>query len=100
MAANSIKFPKREFSIHKKKLKSGEELCIPMTRVKSKVPFLKNPWGRIICIYGVYVLQDIDFEPIDTIDCEAHIKGYIKQLEEACSKQIFSTEIQLYETTD
>lgn len=102
MAGKPIKLSKREFSIHKIKLLSGKETCIPMTRVKSKIPFYQNEWERIVEIYGHYELMEINFEPKVTIDCEAHIRGFQKQLLDASAQDVYSKEIQIIdnETTN
>lgn len=81
-----------EFAIQKTELNNGKINYTPVTRIKSK--FITNPWVRIACIYGIYLIMDLDFDPELTLQqCEEHIQGYKDSLQKARANQIKNIEL-------
>ncbi len=91
--ANKIKY---EFAIQKKKLNSGKEILIPVCRRKSLSKFilLSNQWCRIICIYGIYKLMELDFDPeLTHEECQQHINGYKEYLSKSVENNVSTIEV-------
>lgn len=64
-----------EYAIKKEILNNGRANHIPVVRQKRRI--FPNNWERIVCIYGKYMLMDLDFSPSLTLEeCREHIKGY------------------------
>ena len=70
-----------KYAIKKIKKRNGEVVYIPMAKSKG----ILTEWHRIINLYGTFDLTtsylDTDFK-LTMQDCEAHIEGYKKVLEE------------------
>ena len=76
-----------KFVIRKIILNNGKELYAPMVCLKRGA--FANNWERITCIYGKYILQELDFEPnLTYAECEKHIEGFKKQLMDSHDEDI------------
>lgn len=89
---------KYEFAIKKDTLKSGKVILTPVCRVKSRIPWLQNPWIRIIDKYGRYFLEDLNFDPeLSHEECQRHIQGFQNELAKAKEHQISHIELDILE---
>lgn len=86
--------PHYEFSIKMEVSVSGKQNFTPVCREKSIFgKYLSSKWLRIVKIYNTYAIIEIDFEPeLSFAECEEHIRGYKKQLEEQRSAEIAKVE--------
>ena len=83
---------KYEFAILKQILNSKEEQFTPVTRIWNR--YIPSKWQRIVKIYDVYLLQDLDFmPPLSYTECEEHILGYQNVLRKNREKEIKLTEL-------
>jgi hypothetical protein len=83
-----------EFAIKKDVLNSGKTIFTPVCRKKTIWGRLfPNSWERITNIYDEYLLMELDFIPELTYkDCEEHIAGYQKVLEESVENEVATVE--------
>lgn len=87
-----------EFAVLKQVLNNDEEIYTPVVRRWHR--FLPAKWERIICIYGMYMLQDLDFTPNLTYsECEKHIVGYQDVLIKRKERNIKLSELHKLEKT-
>lgn len=87
---------KYEFAILKQVLNNGKEIYTPVVRPVRKIVPAK--WERIICLYGKYLIQDLDFTPnLSYADCESHILGYQEVLKHQVENEIKLTELHTLE---
>lgn len=92
---------KYEFAIKRETLNSGKEILIPVCRIKNKIPFIENRWSRIVEIYGVYQLQELDFQPELTHDeCKNHILGYQSVLSKQKENEVAEVEYDTLEVKE
>lgn len=76
---------KYEFAIKRHVLKDETEILCPVVRVKRR--FFKETWQRIVKIYDKYLIQELDWEPVLSLeDCKDHIDGYRLHLEKQGAK--------------
>ena len=89
-----------EFAIKKDVLSSGEIIFTPVCRRKGwngifGLYLFNHPWERITKIYNEYTIMDLHFTPkLSFAECEEHIAGYQKSLENANSDQVMTVEFQ------
>lgn len=87
---------KYEFAIKKQILVNNTEIYTPVVRVVKKL--VPTKWERIICLYGEYMLQELDFTPKLTYkECEDHITGYQQVLYKRIENSVKLTELHTLE---